>query len=85
MIFNPMEMVLIPQMVKLEAGARCCPVGWGCRIHRLHFCRGVRPLNECPGFYTKQSDGEVPVMLGVWVMKNTAPLPLLQVYLDPQW
>ena len=20
-----------------------CPVGWGCRIHRLHFCRGVRP------------------------------------------
>ena len=21
-----------------------CPVGWGCRIHWLHFCRGVRPL-----------------------------------------
>ena len=20
-----------------------CPVGWGCRIHRLHFCRGVKP------------------------------------------
>ena len=20
-----------------------CPVGWGCRIHRLHLCRGVRP------------------------------------------
>ena len=20
-----------------------CPVGWGCRIHWLHFCRGVRP------------------------------------------
>ena len=20
-----------------------CPVGWGCRIHRLHFCRGLRP------------------------------------------
>ena len=19
-----------------------CPVGWGCRIHRLHLCRGVR-------------------------------------------
>ena len=19
-----------------------CPVGWDCRIHRLHFCRGVR-------------------------------------------
>ena len=21
-----------------------CPVGWGCRIHRLLLCRGVRPL-----------------------------------------
>ena len=20
-----------------------CPVGWGCRIHRPHLCRGVRP------------------------------------------
>ena len=20
-----------------------CPVGWGCRIHRLQLCRGVRP------------------------------------------
>ena len=20
-----------------------CPVGWGCRIHQLHFCRWVRP------------------------------------------
>ena len=20
-----------------------CPVGWGCRIHWLHFCWGVRP------------------------------------------
>ena len=22
----------------------CCLVGWGCRIHRLHRCRGVRPF-----------------------------------------
>ena len=21
-----------------------CPVGWGCRIHRLLLCRGIRPL-----------------------------------------
>ena len=20
-----------------------CPVGWGCRIHRLHLCRVVKP------------------------------------------
>ena len=31
-----------------------CPVGWG--------CRRVRPPNEWPGYDTKQSDGEVPVM-----------------------
>ena len=22
-----------------------CPVGWGCKIHRLHLCRGLRPLH----------------------------------------
>ena len=39
----------------------CCPDGWGCRIHRLHLCRGVRlPPNESPGYNTKQSDGKVP-------------------------
>ena len=32
-------------------------VGWGCRLHRLHPCRGVRTQSECPRFYTKQSDG----------------------------
>ena len=28
-----------------------CPIGWGCRIHRLLPCRGVRPhsANKCPG------------------------------------
>ena len=41
----------------------CCPVGWGCRIHRLLLCRGVTPPNECPGYDTKQYDGEVPVLL----------------------
>ena len=41
-----------------------CPVGWGSRIHRLLLCRGIRPPpNECPGYDTKQSDSEVPVML----------------------
>ena len=33
-------------------------------IHQLHLCKGVRiPSNECHGYDTKQSDGEVPVML----------------------
>ena len=57
-----------------------CPVGWGWRIHWLHLCRGVRPPptpNECPRYDTKQSDGEVPVMLGLWVIRSTLSLPLL--------
>ena len=54
-----------------------CPVGWGCRIHRLHLCRGLRPLHESPGYDTKQSDGEVPVMLELWGMQSTPLLPLL--------
>ena len=33
-----------------------CPVGWGCRIRRLHLCRGVRPpANECPGYMTQNN------------------------------
>ena len=55
-----------------------CPVGWGYRIHQLHLCRGVRPTpNEFTGYDTKQSDGEVPVMLKLWGMWSTPSLPLL--------
>ena len=51
----------------------CCPVGWGCRIHQLQLCSGVKPpKNECPGYDTKQSDGEVPMMLGLWGMQSTS-------------
>ena len=61
-----------------------CPVGWGCRIHRLHLCRGVRPSppNEYPGYDTKQSNGEVPVMLELWGMWST---PLLLWLPGPFW
>ena len=34
-------------------------------------------LNECSGYDTKQSDGEVPVMLELWGMQSTPSLPLL--------
>ena len=27
-----------------EGPGKGCPVGWGCKIHRLHHCRGVRAL-----------------------------------------
>ena len=29
------------------------------------------PHNECPWYDTKQSDGEVPVMLKLWGMRST--------------
>ena len=61
-----------------------CPVGWGCRIHRLHFCQGVRtPLpNKCPAYDTNQFY-EVPVMLELWGMWSTPSLPLLSGTLWP--
>ena len=40
------------------------------------------PPSECPRHDTKLSDGEVPVMLELWGMRNTPSLPLL---LDPVW
>ena len=38
--------------------------------------------NECPRYDTKQSDGEVPVMLRLWGMQSTTLLPLLP---GPLW
>ena len=38
--------------------------------------------NEYPGFDTKQSDGEAPVMLELWRMQSTSLLPSLP---DPIW
>ena len=50
-------------------------------IHRLHLCRGARP-NERLGYDTEQSDGEVPMMLGLWEKRSTPSLPLLP---GPLW
>ena len=61
-----------------------CSVGWGFRIHQLLLCRVVRPplLNECPVYDTKQSVGEVPVMLMRWGMRS---IPLLPSLPGPLW
>ena len=61
-----------------------CPVGWGCKIHLLLLCRVVRPIpiNECSGYDTKWSDGEVPVMLGPWGIWSIPSLPL---HSGPLW
>ena len=76
--------------VPVEINSSCCllqaadcPGDWGCRIHCLHLCRGVRPPpNECPGYDTKQSDGEVLAVLELWEMRSTPSLPLLP---GPLW
>ena len=36
------------------------------------------PPNECPGYDTIQSDGEVTVMLELWGMRSAPSFPLLQ-------
>ena len=70
-------------MILVFISSFVCPVSWGCRIHRLHHCRGVRPPpNECLRYNTKQSDGEVPVMLELRGMQSTPSLPLLP---GPLW
>ena len=43
--------------------------------------RGKIPLTS-PGYVIKQSDGEVPVMLGLWGIWSTPSLPLLP---GPLW
>ena len=59
---------------------KSCPVGWGCRIHWLLPCRGVRLPQRV--FWIWQSDREVLVMLELWGMRSTPSLPSLQ---GPLW
>ena len=39
--------------------------------------------NDCPGYDTKQSDGQAPVMLKLWGMQSISLLPLLPGLLWP--
>ena len=43
---------------------------------------GQDPPDECPGYDTKQSDGEVPAVLELWGMRSSSSLPLLP---GPLW
>ena len=55
-----------------------CPVDWGNEISRLLLCCEFRSTpNDCPGYCTKQSDGEVPVMQEFWGMWSNPSLPSL--------
>ena len=51
----------------------------------IDYYRWIRPDNEFPGYDTKQSDGEVPVILDVWVMLSTPSLLSPQVHFSPDW
>ena len=64
--------------VRINSTPSSYPVGWGWRIYWLLLCRGVPPPSECPGYYTKQSEGEAPVILELWGM------PLLPSQLWPR-
>ena len=70
--------------IYIAALREICPVCWGCRIHRLHLCRVVKnlPPKRVSWYDTKQSDGEVPVMLKLWGMRRTPSLPSLP---GPLW
>ena len=64
-----------------------CSVSWGCRIYTNCFsAEGVRlPLaHECPGYDTKQSESEVPLMLELWGKRSTPSWPLLPGSLWPR-
>ena len=46
--------------------------------------RGKTSLKDYPRYGTKQSDGEVPVMLELWGMWSTHSLPSLPALLWPR-
>ena len=49
---------------------------------RASLQRDKTPPNECPGYDTKQSNGEVPAMLDLWGIRSTPSLPSLP---GPLW
>ena len=60
-----------------------CSVGWALEYTDCFSAEGKYPLpNESPGYDTKLSHGEVPVMLRLWGMQSTPSLPLLP---GPLW
>ena len=54
-------------------------LGWGCRIHQLHFSSGVTPCPpcDCPGYDIKLSDGKALALVfwGIWSTPSLPSLP----------
>ena len=54
------------------------PLGWCCRIHRLHLCWEVwSHPNKYPGYDNKKSEDEIAVILELHGMRSTSSLPSL--------
>ena len=73
-------------MPNLSSSKNTEHLGWVYRILELNLCRRLRsppPRNECLGYDTKQSDGEVPVIRDLWRKWSTPFLPLLRGSLWP--
>ena len=67
---------LQPQELRSQLGLQNTPTA------PLQRAKTSPPFNECPGYDTEQSDGEVPVMLELCGMQSTSSLPLLP---GPLW
>ena len=63
-------MIIVAQLARAVEYTDCTPAEGGETPH------------ECPGYDTKQFDGEVPVMLKLWGMRSTPSLPVLP---GPLW
>ena len=58
-------------------------VGRNCRIRRLHICRRVRTHNGYPGYDTKTSDSEAPV-LELWEFNILFHCHYFQIHYDSE-
>ena len=87
-LFTFTTITSVPNWLQKFHHTQTWPISWSCRILWLHLCIGKTPTHththttECPWYDTKQSDGEVSIMLQLWGMRNTPLLPLLP---GPLW
>ena len=78
--------IVINYMLNNASLNQNCPVGRGCRIHRLLLCSGVRhPAQRVTWYDTKQAHGEAPVMLKFWGIWSIPSLPSLPGSFWPGW
>ena len=68
-------------MIPIKVNDEAYPVGWGAAEY---FCRGVRRSHKWPGYDSKQSDGEAPIIIGFGVMQSTTSLQSLPIPLWPE-